>query len=278
MPRASFRLRSRSGTHMAPFSIEARRRFGNRSSTPWQMSAANVSEMPRSWKATSGNAACLKPSKPPPPPSLARAPELAVLRHAAEPGVERQRDAGLVDLRPHADRTSGGRARRSRRRRARGRGSSRGSARRPRARDAHLGRGQRRRSARVIIGAAYRRPSPRSKPQSSSSHRLKAVKAACSAGTSCLSASCMPTPSVGNSSAPSMPCSSSSCTPGVAVAVAGVVGDRLEVAEHRLEVDAVVVAAAEVVLEAARLGDRVEGGVRDELVDPARPRGAAACR
>ena len=34
LPWPSFRLRSRSGTHMAPFSIEARRRFGKRSSTP----------------------------------------------------------------------------------------------------------------------------------------------------------------------------------------------------------------------------------------------------
>ena len=39
--------------------------------------------------------------------------------------------------------------------------------------------------------------------------------------------------------------------PGVAVAVAGVLADRVEVAEHRLQVDALVVAAPEVVLEAA---------------------------
>ena len=45
------------------------------------------------------------------------------------------------------------------------------------------------------------------------------------------------------------------------------VGDRLQVAEHLLEVDAGLVAAPEVVLEAARPGDRVERGVGDELVD-----------
>jgi hypothetical protein len=55
--------------------------------------------------------------------------------------------------------------------------------------------------------------------------------------------------------------------PGVAVAIAGVAIDGIQLAEHRLEVEPVVVAAPEVVLEAARPGDRVEGGVGDELVD-----------
>ncbi len=48
-----------------------------------------------------------------------------------------------------------------------------------------------------------------------------------------------------------------------------VLGDRVEVAEHGGQVQALSVAAPEVVLEAARAGDRVEGGIRDELVDPA---------
>ena len=55
--------------------------------------------------------------------------------------------------------------------------------------------------------------------------------------------------------------------PRVTVPVAGVLGDRVEVAEHRLHVEAALVLAAEVVLQRAGLGDRVEGGVRDELVD-----------
>jgi hypothetical protein len=54
---------------------------------------------------------------------------------------------------------------------------------------------------------------------------------------------------------------------GSAVAVGGVVVERLELAEHRLQVEAGLVAPPEVVLEAAGLGDRVERGVRDELVD-----------
>ena len=86
---------------MAPFSIDASRRFGKRSSTPWQMRAANVSEMPRSWKATSGKTLCWKAEKPPVPPVVAGAPELAVLADAAQAGVEGERDAGLVDLGPH---------------------------------------------------------------------------------------------------------------------------------------------------------------------------------
>jgi hypothetical protein len=55
--------------------------------------------------------------------------------------------------------------------------------------------------------------------------------------------------------------------PGVTVAVAGVLGDRRELAEHRLQVHATLVATPEVRLKAAGLGDRIEGGVRDELVD-----------
>ena len=46
-------------------------------------------------------------------------------------------------------------------------------------------------------------------------------------------------------------------------------GDRVEVAEHGGQVQALGVAAPEIVLEAPRAGDRVEGGIRDELVDPA---------
>ena len=56
---------------------------------------------------------------------------------------------------------------------------------------------------------------------------------------------------------------------GIPIPVAGVVGEGLEVAEHGGHVAALGVAPPEVVLEAARAGDRVEGGVRDELVDPA---------
>ncbi len=55
---------------------------------------------------------------------------------------------------------------------------------------------------------------------------------------------------------------------GVALAVAGVPCDRLQLAEHGLHVEALGVAAPEVVLEAAGRGDGVEGGVGDELVDP----------
>ncbi len=40
---------------MPPFSIDRMRRPGKRQKTPWQMSAAKVSEMVRSAKATSGN-------------------------------------------------------------------------------------------------------------------------------------------------------------------------------------------------------------------------------
>ena len=53
------------------------------------------------------------------------------------------------------------------------------------------------------------------------------------------------------------------------VAILRVLRDRVEVAEHRLQVEALGIAAAEVVLEAAGRGDRIERGVRDELVDPA---------
>ena len=55
--------------------------------------------------------------------------------------------------------------------------------------------------------------------------------------------------------------------PGVAVAEAGMVVEGVELAEHGRDVAALQVAAPEVVLEAARLGDRVEGRVGDELVD-----------
>ena len=57
--------------------------------------------------------------------------------------------------------------------------------------------------------------------------------------------------------------------PGGAVLVPGMVGERVELAEHRLQVEALGVAATEVVLEAAGAGDRVERRVGDELVDPA---------
>ncbi|MEZ5168856.1 MAG: hypothetical protein R2695_21105 [Acidimicrobiales bacterium] len=57
---------------------------------------------------------------------------------------------------------------------------------------------------------------------------------------------------------------------GRSVPVAGVVRQRVELAEHLAEVHpAVDVLATEVVLEAPGFGHRVEGGVRDELVDPA---------
>ncbi|GIT45805.1 MAG: hypothetical protein Ct9H300mP12_03900 [Acidimicrobiales bacterium] len=62
-------------------------------------------------------------------------------------------------------------------------------------------------SAKVIMGAANNRPF-RSNPQSSSNQELKAANAACRAGVSCLSASCMPTPRVGKRKADSRPWSS----------------------------------------------------------------------
>ncbi len=52
--------------------------------------------------------------------------------------------------------------------------------------------------------------------------------------------------------------------PGFGLAVRGV--DRLELAERGTDVVAGLL-ASEVVVEAARSGDRVEGGVRDELED-----------
>ena len=54
---------------------------------------------------------------------------------------------------------------------------------------------------------------------------------------------------------------------GGTVAEAGMVVERVKLAEHLRDVAAFEVAAPEVVLQAAGLGDRVEGGVRDELVD-----------
>jgi hypothetical protein len=53
----------------------------------------------------------------------------------------------------------------------------------------------------------------------------------------------------------------------VTIAVGGVRVERLQVAEHGLHVQAALVLAPEVGLERAGLGDRVEGRVRDELVD-----------
>ena len=63
-----------------------------------------------------------------------------------------------------------------------------------------------------------------------------------------------------------MPCSSSSAA-SVAVAITGMLVDRVEVTEHRLQVEAVLVATVEVVLHRARGGDGIEGRVGDEVVD-----------
>jgi hypothetical protein len=49
--------------------------------------------------------------------------------------------------------------------------------------------------------------------------------------------------------------------------VGGMIGQGLELAEHGLHVDPGLVAAPEVVLQAAGPGDGVEGRVGDELVD-----------
>ena len=75
-----------------------------------------------------------------------------------------------------------------------------------------------------------------------------------------------------------MPCSSISCEAGVAVAVLGVLAHRVEVAEQLPDVLALRVAAAEVLVERARLGDRVERRVRDEAVDLPADQQPLSCR
>ena len=76
----------------------------------------------------------------------------------------------------------------------------------------------------------------------------------------------MPTPSVGRKMAPCMPCSSISASRASRSRYSGC-RHRLEVAEQRVHVLAPRVAAAEVLVERAGLGDRVERRVRDEPVD-----------
>ncbi len=250
---------------MAPFSIEASRRSGNRSSTPWQISAANVSEMPRSWKATSGNAACLNPSKPP-PPSLARPPEPAVVGHAAEAGVQGQRHAGLGDQAPH--------------------GIEAGVAGRHvavvavghRARDGdedagpgvehpgHLGHGP----VGVGEGDHRRRVEPAVAPVEAPvlvEPRVERGERGVEGGDVAPQRLLHADAEGGEQQRAVHALLVEQGHPGIAVAVAGVAIDGLQLAEHRLEVEPVLVAAPEVVLEAARPGDGVEGGVGDELVD-----------
>ena len=82
-----------------------------------------------------------------------------------------------------------------------------------------------------------------------------------------LRASCMPTPWVGNSITDSRPCWSISSTRAARSRNPGCSSRGSSSPNMAADVAALQVAAPEVVLKAARLGDRVEGRVGDELVD-----------
>ena len=252
---------------MAPFSIDARRRFGKRSSTPWQMRAANVSEMPRSWKATSGKAACLKPSKPPAPPSLpvrqslpycdtplrpawsaSGMPASLICAHTGSNLRVTRRDVALAVGHRAGDHHEDPGA---------------GLEHAPDLGGGQVGVGQRDHGCRVQAAVASVEAPVLVEPS------VEGGEGGVQRWHVVLERLLHPDAERGEQQRAVHALLVEELQAGVAVAVARVVGDRLELAEHRLEVDPVLVATAEVVLEAAGLGDGIEGRVRDELVDPA---------